>query len=43
MDFSVPTSPARVYLDALQDLHLSQRQGSISATTENEVRSIVAQ
>lgn len=43
MDFSVPTSPARVYLNALENLHLSQRQGSISATTENEVRSIVAQ
>lgn len=43
MDFSVPTSSARVYLDALENLHLSQRQGSISATTENEVRSIVAQ
>lgn len=43
MDFSVPTSPARVYLNALENLHLSQRQGSISATTENEVRSIVVQ
>lgn len=39
--FNVATEPATIYLQELQDLMLSQRQGSILKTTRDELRGII--
>lgn len=41
VDFSIPNRKESVYLEALKDVHLSQRMGSISATTEERVKKLV--
>ena len=41
--FDLPTDPAKKYLDNLKRLHLSNYKGSISATTNDEVKNIIAQ
>lgn len=41
LDFNLPTRPESIYLRSLRDLHLSQRKGSISATTEERVKKLV--
>jgi len=39
--FDLPTEPAAQYLAKLKRLHLSDYKGSISATTNNEVRALI--
>lgn len=41
IDFSMPTRPEAVYLQALKDLHLSDKFGSISKTTEDRVKNAI--
>jgi len=42
LSFNLPSDPAVVYLTQLKELMLSQNQGSISKTTNDEVRAIIA-
>lgn len=42
LSFDIETSPASNYLRDLEDLQLSQRQGSILKTTRDELRDIMA-
>lgn len=42
LSFNIETSPASNYLRDLEDLQLSQRQGSILKTTRDELRDILA-
>jgi SPP1 gp7 family putative phage head morphogenesis protein len=39
--FDLPTAPASKYLRDLKELHLSQRDGSISKTTNDEIRNLI--
>ena len=41
LSFDLPNAPAVKYLSELEDLMLSQRQGSISKTTRDELRRII--
>lgn len=43
IDFSIPTKPEAVYLEALKDLHLSQKRGSITFTTVSRIRDAVTE
>jgi hypothetical protein len=40
--FDVDTEPATIYLNELEDLMLSQRNGSILKTTRDELRTLIA-
>lgn len=40
--FDIETSPASIYIRELEELHLSQRKWSISKTTNDELRKIIA-
>lgn len=42
LNFDLPGEPAAEYLNQLEDLMLSQRQGSILKTTRDELRGIIA-
>lgn len=42
LGFDLPTEPASIYLRNLEKLHLSDRDGSISKTTNDEIRNIIA-
>lgn len=42
LTFDIDTEPATIYLKELEDLMLSQRQGSILRTTRDELRIIIA-
>ena len=42
LSFDVETSPASEYIRNLEELHLSQRDGSINKTTNDELRRIIA-
>lgn len=41
IDFSIATRPESVYIRVLEELHLSQRKGSISATTLERIKEAV--
>lgn len=43
LSFDIETSPASQYIKDLKELHLSQRDWSISKTTNDELRRIIAQ
>jgi hypothetical protein len=42
LSFKLPTDPASIYLRELEKLHLSEKDGSISKTTNDEVRKLIA-
>lgn len=41
LDWNLPTRPEKIYLEALEGLHLSQNKWSITATTEERVKKLV--
>lgn len=41
LDWNLPTRPEKIYLEALESLHLSQKKWSITATTEERVKKLV--
>ena len=41
LDWSLPTRPEKIYLEAIEGLHLSQNKWSITETTEERVKKLV--
>lgn len=41
LDWNLPTRPEKIYLEALEGLHLSQNKWSITETTEERVKKLV--
>lgn len=41
LDWNLPTRPEKIYLEAIEGLHLSQNKWSITATTEERVKKLV--